>query len=74
MTDWHTLGIQLGVEYYILKRIEKNCGDIEQCKAEVIDFWLRNDSEPTWNGLARAVEDMGGHANVVQTLRANHKG
>ena len=75
VTDWHTLGIYLGVKSSILKRIEKNySGDTERCKTEVIHFWLQNDSEPTWNRLARAVEDMGGYANVVQTLRANHKG
>ena len=75
VTDWYALGIYLGVECSILKRIEKNCsGDIERCKTEVVNFWLRNDSKPTWSKLAGAVEDMGEHANVVQTLRANHKG
>ena len=75
MTNWYSLGIQLGVEFSVLKRIEKDCtGDTERCKTEVIHFWLQNDSEPTWNRLARAVEDMGGYANVVQTLRENHKG
>ena len=75
MTNWYSLGIQLGIESPVLKRIEKDCsGDTERCKTETIDIWLHNDSEPTWNRLASAVEDMGGHARVAQTLRANHKG
>ena len=75
MTNWHSLGVQLGIETSVLKRIEKDrSADTERCKTEVIDHWLKNDSEPTWNGLACAVEDMGGHAKVVQTLRANHEG
>ena len=75
MTNWHSLGVQLGIESSVLKRIEKDCcADTERCKTEVIDFWLHNDSEATWNGLADAVEGMGGHAKVVQTLRATHKG
>lgn len=73
--SWYILGIQLDIDSSDLKRIEKDCrGDPERCKIEAIDFWLRHDPEPTWSKLARAVEDMGGHAKVVETLRANHKG
>ena len=73
--SWYPLGIQLGIGTSDLKRIEiYYAGHPERCKIEVIDFWLRNDPEPTWNKLAHAVEDMGGHAYVVETLRANHEG
>ena len=75
MTNWYNLGIHLGIESSVLKRIERDCsGDTERCKTEALDFWLQNDSKPTWNKLAHAVEDMGGHAKVVVTLRANHEG
>ena len=75
MTDWYCLGIYLGIPTSHLNQIEKNCGgDAERCKIEVIDFWLHNDPEPTWSKLAQAVEDMGGHANVVQTLRTSYEG
>ena len=73
--SWYSLGIQLGIGTFDLKRLEMNYGgDTERCKIEVIDFWLRHDPEATWNKLARAVGDMGGHAKVVETLRANHEG
>ena len=75
VTGWYSLGIQLEIGTSYLDHIEKNhSGDTERCKIEVIKLWLRNDQEPTMKKLAQAVEDMGGHANVVQTLRANHEG
>ena len=68
---WYTLGIQLGIKTSDLKEIEKNYGsDIERCRIEVIDYWLHNDPEATQGKLAQAVENLGGHADVVQTLRA----
>ena len=73
--SWFSLGIQLGIETSDLNAIERQFGgDTERCKVEVIEYWLRNAPEPTWNKLARAVEDMGGHSKVVETLRANHEG
>ena len=75
MTDLYYLGVQLDIAVSHLQHIEKNYGsNAVRCKIEVIHFWLRNDPEPTWSKLAQAVEDMGGHANVAQTLRANHEG
>ena len=75
MTDWYSLGIYLDIQTsVILKQIEGQYKDPVRCKTEVIEFWLDNDPEATWNKLAHAVEDMGGHAKVVETLRANHEG
>ena len=67
--------MQLGIETDCLKNIEMNyIQDSERCKIEVIEFWFRHDPEATWSKLAQAVEDMGGHAKVVEILRANHEG
>ena len=75
MRSWYSLGVLLGIQTSFLKRIERDCrGDPERFKIEVIDTWLCHDPEATWNKLAHAVEDMGGHAKVVETLRANHEG
>ena len=75
VTRWYFLGIQLEIATSYLDHIEKNYGsDTERCKIEVFKYWLRNDQEPTKSKLAQAVEDMGGHAKVVQTLRADHEG
>ena len=74
VTDWYFLGIHLDIPTSVLKQIERDCKDTVRSKIEVIDLWLDNDPEPTWNKLAQAVEDMGGHPKVVETLRANHEG
>lgn len=75
VTDWYSLGIYLGIPTSYLKHIEKNySSDTERCRIEVIDCWLHSDPEPTQRNLAQAVEDMGGHADVVQTLRARYEG
>ena len=75
VTDWYSLGIQLEIPTSHLRHIEDNYGiNAERCKMEVIDYWLHNDPEPTKSKLAQAVEDMGGHTNVVQTLRAHYEG
>ena len=75
VTDWYCLGIYLGIPTSHLKHIEKNhSSNAERCRIEVIDYWLNNDPEPTRSKLAQAVEDMGGHANVVQTLRGGYEG
>ena len=75
VTRWYALGIQLGIPASYLKHIEKNhSSNSERCRIEVICDWLNNDPEPTQSKLAQAVEDIGGHANVVQTLRASYEG
>ena len=75
VTGWYSLGIHLQIAASYLNQIEKNYGsDAERCKIEVIKFLLCNDQNFTWSKLARAVEDMGGHAKVVQTLRARYEG
>ena len=75
VTDWYSLGIQLEIPTSNLQPIEKNYGsNAERCKIEVIDFCLRNVQNFTWNKLAQAVEGLGGHAKVVQTLKAKDEG
>ena len=72
--SWFSLGVHLGIATDYLKCVESDHPNPERCKIEVIDRWLRYDPEATWNKLAQAVEDMGGHAGIVETLRANHEG
>ena len=75
VTRWYSLGVQLGIKPFYLKEIEKNySSDTERCRIEVIDYWLNNAREATTSKLAQAVENMGGHDNVVQTLRASCEG
>ena len=53
-----------------LDTIESNHpGDIDRQKTEVIKHWLRNSPDASWTTLANAVEKLGGHDNLVLTLR-----
>ena len=74
ITEPHQLGIQLGIEAYILRRFEKDHpGDVERQKAEVIDHWQRNcGNKCSWKDLADAIERMGTHSNLVKMLRDKH--
>ena len=75
MTDWYSLGTQLGIPTLHLQYIVQNHGsDGEQFRSEVKMFWLRNQKKHTLTRLTLAVEDVGGHAKVVLTLGTNHKG
>jgi CRISPR/Cas system-associated endoribonuclease Cas2 len=66
----YLLGIQLKLNLVELKEIEKNHPrDIDRQKTEVIKYWLRNSTDASWTTLANAVERLGGHARLAQTLK-----
>ena len=74
ITEPHELGIHLGIETYELKMFEKNYPqDINRQKMEVLEHWLRNSSDCSWEALASAVEKMGRYGNLVKTLRDRHR-
>lgn len=70
-TEWCSLGIQLGIGLHELKQIEKSQGgDIDRCKIDTFDYWLRNSEDPSWEALAEALDKIGGHTHLAQALRA----
>ena len=36
---------------------------------EVIDYWLKNNIECTWEALAEAIKRVGGHDNLARKLK-----
>ena len=71
----YQLGIQLKIDVSKLKTIEETYSkDIDRQKAEVIEHWLRNSPDASWTTLANAVERMGGHARLAETLRGKEPG
>ena len=73
ITEPHILGIHLGIERYKLEQIEKKFPrDVDRQMAEVVAFWLRNNTDCSWGALASAVEKMGGYGNLVKRLRDRH--
>ena len=55
--DWKEVGLELGIEKYVLDRIDRDCrGLINDCKREMFDYWLRNDLiHKSWEKVSRAV-------------------
>ena len=75
VTKPYQLGIQLRIDLAELDKIEGNHHkDNDRQKIEVIKYWLRNSPDASWTTLANAVERMGGHANLVETLREKEQG
>lgn len=72
--NWFSLGIQLDIEKCELDKMKsKHPHDENLCMIEVLDYWLKNTSDPTWHNLADAVEKVGGHSKVVENLRARQE-
>jgi hypothetical protein len=70
VTKSYQLGIQLKIDITYLDEIEKSHPrDNDRQKTEVVKYWLRNSPDASWTTLANAVERMGGHARLAETLR-----
>ena len=53
--NWHKLGVNLDLQGFQLREIERNYGDSSRCKCEMLDLWLRNTKNPTWKAVADAL-------------------
>ena len=59
VTDWHNLGLQLGVPDYKLKQIQDNYPrDDSRCKTEMLSYWFNNAEEWSWDVIADALETI----------------
>ena len=72
VTDWHSLGVNLDLEYEQLDVIARNHrGDNKRCKTEMLARWLRSTPTPTWEGVAEALCLMDEYA-VAATIRRKY--
>jgi hypothetical protein len=57
-TKWCDLGIQLDIKYHELEEIEERYrgGNLRKCMAEIINNWLRNDTQASWKTLCHALK------------------
>lgn len=71
--EWEELGIELGIEWFKMKEIKKNRNHCEPrlCKADLLDHWLENDLQASWERLASALDNMGKKV-VAQRIRATY--
>ena len=68
LNDWKDLGLQLGLLYPTLKRIDlEQRGIINSCLIEMLSAWLQQQDDvpqkgvPTWSVLRAALQSMGEH-------------
>ena len=68
LIDWKDLGLQLGLLYPTLMRIDlEQRGRISSCKIEMLSAWLQRQDNvsqegvPSWNVLRAALKQMGEH-------------
>ena len=67
---WYQLGVQLEILPATLSTIESDYPrDAERCMTEILNWWLHNAPECSWEKLTEAVEAMGGYRTVVERLR-----
>ena len=69
VTEWHQLGVELGLAHAKLKEIENDYPQNQRRKVEVLDWWCRNTAEVTWIKLAKVVEEMG-YTVLAERLRS----
>lgn len=68
LVNWQFLGLELGLCYPMLERIERESGgDIARCKLEILQAWLTRCSEhqmvvASWSALKFALKNIGEHS------------
>ena len=57
MVDWFHLGLYLGVPDNELLSIEQyRRGHVQQCRTDMLSWWLQRGAQPTWTRVVRALE------------------
>ena len=71
VTDWHKLGIHLGLQAYELMQIERDHHGNERQKREMLDLWLRRKPDAGWRDVVSALEEMEEN-RVAESIRRNY--
>ena len=70
-TVWHNLGLQLGVRADDLKKIVNNHPkDRSRCKNEMFAVWRKNNTNPTYEKLIKALIAVG-KKDLAESIRRN---
>ena len=71
VTDWHQLGINLGIETHELLRIECDHQGNERRKLEMLNLWLRRNQKASWGDVVSALKEMEEN-RVAENIRQNY--
>ena len=71
VTDWHQLGICLGLQTDELKQIELDYQGNERRKKEMLDLWLRRKPDAGWRDVVSALQ-QNEENRVAERIRQNY--
>ena len=69
--DWHELGIYLEVPKHKLNNIGRENPTEARKLSEVLQYWLNN-GEASWEMIIEALEKIGDHANIIETIQLKY--
>ena len=78
VTDWHSLGLKLGLRPSQLDKIVQEVppgdGFVERVKSRVLDMWMRGKTDtPSWRDVVTALHKMG-DMRTADRMREKHSG
>ena len=71
VTDWHRLGINLGLQTYELERIELDYQGNKRRMLQMLDLWLQRPSTTPREDLVSALQQMGQNT-VAEGIRQKY--
>ena len=71
--DWNQLGIQLNVPRHILRNIDReNPGSESRKLSEVLQYWIDNEPEASWEKIIQALQRISGHKNIITSIQSKY--
>ena len=71
VSDWHKLGVLLGIPPSELRKIEQDYQGSDRRKTETLDLWLCNTPSATWSTVESALQEMNQHT-VAETIHQKY--
>ena len=71
VSDWHQLGIKLGIPSSELNRIEKDYQGNDRQKTETFISWLKRTPRASWSDVVSALRQMGENT-VAESVRQHY--
>ena len=73
-TDWYKFGIQLKIKHHVLNRIDEDHSATGTSRkfSKMLQHWLRNESEPSWNKVCVALNRIGDYKNIERHIATTY--
>ena len=75
VTDWYTIGINLGLETTQLDDIHVtyHAHGVNRCKTKMFDVWLKSSPDASWTDLITALRDMDENTAASEIQTGKHE-